>query len=838
MRKFLKPLKLSTPIAAILLTVACSGSAAAAPHRLRTAHAIIKSGDTIADLALGQRDFTHRFVNFVDGEGMWAPSAVTVDNAGHVYVADAKNDRVLGWNDVKKLTDGAPADLLIGQSGLYDSGGGIACSKVTPTAGNFCDPGGLATDSQGNLYVIDSGNNRVLVFANPFAQCAGTPCIIGNAEAVFGQPDFASNQRNQGGGPTAQSLYSPVGAAVDGSDDLFIADEQNNRVLEYRQPLTSSNHCDNTFPCADVSADVVYGQSDLVSNNNTSSLYRPAGVWVDADSNVYVADLGNARVVEYNTPTGNDPTPSTIFEFPDSHGGNMGLLPNAVAVDPSGDLYVSDEYQRIDEFNQPLTSPSHCNNTFPCTVESADAMFGQSSTDSLGCNQYSSSPNARTLCDPMGLGIDSYGDLYVADSSNNRVLAYDAPLTSAAGCNGSFPCYDVAADLVLGQVAFIHEAANLVDRVGLYFPEGVAVDSANHVYVADTSNSRILGWSNVASMENGAPADLVIGQPDFYSSTMALAPPVFGVRCSEPTSASTLCAPSSIAVDAAGNLYVADTYDARVLEYDTPFAGCNSFPCVGPPAHMIVGQDTVGGHTCTPGGASSATLCYPMGVAVDGSGDLFVSDYAEYHILEYNDPLAACGGSGQCFAGAADVVFGRGVNANRLFEPEGIAIDSAGDLFVADSGDSRVLEYYRPLATPDANGAGDTTADRVWGQNGSFTTSGGCFGSPTASSLCLPGDVAVDAVGDLFVSDTGDHRVLEYPHRGKTTRLRAAVVFGQKRFSTEACNLGHSTASAKSLCFPGGISLDSAGDLWVADSNNNRVLKYLNPLKKHVRKRK
>jgi hypothetical protein len=109
----------------------------------------------------------------------------------------------------------------------------------------------------------------------------------------------------------------------------------------------------------------------------------------------------------------------------------------------------------------------------------------------------------------MDVTLDAGGHLYVADYDNNRMLEYDTPLTSGT------------AGQVLGQYDLIHNVANLVDAQGLDSPGAVAIDTSvapNRVYVADVGNSRVLGWSDAVSFSNGAPADLVIGQPDFLSS--------------------------------------------------------------------------------------------------------------------------------------------------------------------------------------------------------------------------------------------------------------------------------------------------------------------------------
>src|SRR5271170_58916 len=121
---------------------------------------------------------------------------------------------------------------------------------------------------------------------------------------------------------------------------------------------------------------------------------------------------------------------------------------------------------------------------------------------------------------------------------------------------------DTIADRELGQPDFIHHNPNTVDPESLAHPQRVAIDKSvvpNRIYVADTANNRVLGYRSTASLESGASADLVLGQPDLFSSACG-------------TSASSLCQPWGVAVDSAGNLFVADTYNSRVLGYSNPFA--------------------------------------------------------------------------------------------------------------------------------------------------------------------------------------------------------------------------------------------------------------------------
>ncbi|MGA8792471.1 hypothetical protein [Candidatus Binatus sp.] len=791
------------------------------------------AGDGIADLVLGQANFTYNAPNFPDAQKLNSPQGVAIDASttpNRLYVADVQNSRVLGWKDVTAFTNGAPADLVIGQPDPYST----ACNSDTgggnPTDDDLCNPYGVAVDAAGNLYVADANNNRVLKYTTPFAGCGSFPCVGGSANMVFGQGgSFNSNTANNGGEPSANNLNSPWGVAVDGNGNLYVADTVNNRVLEYNAPLTNA-----------ATANLVFGQGGIFTSNtgnnggaSANSLYLPVGVAVDASGDLYVADYFNSRILEYNTPLTVTATPGSGDTTADlvfgqggsftSHTPNYGGLsasslnyPFGVAVGASGDLYVADYLNsRVLEYNTPLTYGT-----------TANLVFGQGgSPTSTGCNSDTEggNPTANDLCYPWGIAADAAGNLYVADTSNNRVLEYDTPLAP-----------NITADVVVGQPDFLHNLPNFPDQYSLYNPFAVTIDTSttpNRLYVADESNSRVLGWKNVTAFTNGAPADLVIGQPDFLS-----------VACNTGgTSGSSLCYPYGITVDASGNLYVADYVNSRVLEYTTPFAGCdNSFPCVGASANMVFGQGgspiSTGCNSDTEGGNPTANdLCYPYGVAVDAAGNLYVADASNNRVLEYNAPLTN-GATANLVLGQGGIFTSTGCNsdtdgsnptANDLCEPSGVALDASGDLYVADNGNSRVLEYNTPLT----NGA---SANMVFGQGGS-PTSNGCNsdtegGNPTANDLCYPYGVAVDAAGDLYVADNSNNRVLEY-NTPLTNGATANTVFGQgDSFTSSDCNFGGTSASPGSLCGPSGAAVDASGNLYVADTTNNRVLKYKTPL--------
>jgi DNA-binding beta-propeller fold protein YncE len=214
-------------------------------------------------------------------------------------------------------------------------------------------------------------------------------------------------------------------------------------------------------------------------------------------------------------------------------------------------------------------------------------------------------------------------------------------------------------------------------------------------------------------------------------------------------------------------------------------------------------------------------------VAVDASANLYVADTSNSRVLEYDSALTSDAKADFVFGQSGNFTIGQcngggAVTAKTLCRPTSVATDSSHNVYVADTGNNRVLEYGVPLGT-------DGTADLVFGQLGSFTTRacnrGGAIG---AGTLCGPSGVSVDRSGNAFIADATNNRMLEYD-TPLSLGVHATRVFGQNRsFGSRPCNKGG--LSGATLCTPRAAVIDRSGNVYIADTANNRILEYDNPL--------
>lgn len=740
------------------------------------------TGDTTADAVLGQLDFAHRDSNFVDGRGIltnggpWGGSGwgdVAVDTSvtpNRVYVADTANSRVLAWKDAAVFTTHAAAYSVIGQADLSST----TCNgnNGAPSAASLCYPTGVAVDSHGNLYVSDFYNHRVLYYANPLG--VGKPRAGLEATDVFGQQGgFTSNACNAYG-TEADTLCHPVDLVLDAKDNLYVSDSHNHRVLIYRTPQTITA----TRGSGDTTADKVLGQLGSFGSGTCNlagvtadGLCNPGGLALDSGGNLFVADHNNHRVLKYLTPLSTNTTADQVYGQPNfaSNACNDGGIsasslcyPSSVAVNGAGTLrYIADRNNfRVLGYTNADTV--------------ADLVLGQfGSFTTAACNNTKDNTlppvNARSLCYTGGMALDASGNLHLADATNNRINKYAAPVTSTTPATG-----------VLGQYLYTTGFGNALDGRGFATSDWpsqgtVAIDRSvvpNRVYVADTPNNRVLAWNDIAAFATHVPATKVFGQANMYTNSC-------NRGLSSPTSA-TLCNPYGVAVDALGNLYVADTNNHRVLEYHRPFATDTT-------ADKVFGQGgDFTTAICNKGGVVTANvLCTPHGVALDGAGNLYVGDYSNNRVLEYHTPLATDTSADKVFGQANGFSTNAcnlgGITRNSLCNPVGVAIDGAGNLYVADYSNNRVLEYNTPLTT---DVAADIVFGQKGSFVSNGCNIGAVV---SAVGLCYPYTVGVNSAGTVFIADTSNSRVLKYLSPLTTDRAADAVFGQSNRLNASGC---------------------------------------------------
>ena len=457
--------------------------------------------------------------NFVEGREMSTPLSIAFDNSVTppiVYVADTLNNRVLAWRNAANINKTNFADLVIGQPNLQQT---IPGGPGTGFSTGLSIPAAVAVDAKGNLYVADAGNNRILRYPSPFSQPAGFLPV----DLVIGQVSISSGTGPNGGTPVASaktvaffggSIFT-LAMAIDAQGNLWVTDPGNNRVLRF--PVGSL-----AAGTPQPSADVVLGQNDFVtsalpsgfSQQFKTAMYQPGGLAFDQTGRLFVSDSGS-RVLQFSPPfnTGSSAARvlgiaqvlpgQTVVTYPTQYTLGSGGAFVTGGGSPEGlftignNLFVLDSPQsRIMRYDDPANWSAESSTTFS---PPALTVIGQPSFNSGKPNQGASQPTGSTFATP-GAGapvtINGNTEIWIADTGNNRVIAL------AQTGNQTFPS---PGSRLLGQLDYIYNASNLVEGRELYLRNpsfsggGVVIDKNSnppHLYVADTFNNRVLGFTD------------------------------------------------------------------------------------------------------------------------------------------------------------------------------------------------------------------------------------------------------------------------------------------------------------------------------------------------------
>jgi DNA-binding beta-propeller fold protein YncE len=305
----------------------------------------------------------------------------------------------------------------------------------------------------------------------------------------------------------------------------------------------------------------------------------------------------------------------------------------------------------------------------------------------------------------------------------------------------------------------------------LNYPTGVAVDSSGNVYIADYSNNVV---------EKVTPS----GTLSVFAGTGTDGAPTAG-----PATSSNLNGPTGVAVDSSGNVYIADNSNHRI-EKVTPSGTLSVF----------AGTGTKGAPTAGP--ATSSNLNDPTGVAVDSSGNVYIADQSGKRVVKVkpDGTLSVFAGTGTAGAPTAGPA-----TSSNLNNPAGVAVDSSGNVYIADKSNNLVEKV-----TPD----GTLSVFAGTGTQGSPTP-----GVATSSKLYGPTGVAVDSSGNVYIADRSNELVLKVTPSGTLSVFAGTGTQG-------APIAGPATSSNLNHAF--GVAVDSSGNVYIVDSGNNLVEKVTN----------
>ncbi|TMM07754.1 MAG: hypothetical protein E6G00_13565 [Actinobacteria bacterium] len=283
--------------------------------------------------------------------------------------------------------------------------------------------------------------------------------------------------------------------------------------------------------------------------------------------------------------------------------------------------------------------------------------------------------------------------------------------------------------------------------------------------------------------------------------------------CGDGTSATSaqLNEPNGVAVDGAGNVYIADTNDNKIRKL-TPAGAISTIAGDG---NTCASPSTT---TCGDGPtATSAQLSEPTGVALDGAGNVYIADANDHKIrkLTPSGAISTIAGDGNTCASPSTTTCGDGPTATsaQLNQPEGVAVDGAGNVYIADSADNKIRKLTPTGAISTIAGNGSPCA--------SPTTSCGDGATATSAQLNFPTGVALDGAGNVYIADQNDNKIRKLTPAGAISTIAGTGnTCGSP--STTTCGDG-ATATSAQLSFPSGVAVDGAGNVYIADQSDNKI---------------
>jgi len=681
------------------------------------------------------------------------------DAAGNIYIADNHN------NVIRKVDTAGNISTFAG-TGIAGHSGDGGPAKSAQISG----PYSVWVDPAGNLYINELGAGA------SYIRMIDTAGII-HTIAGSGTAGYSGDE----GSATAARLNTPHGTVIDGRGNFYIADETN-QIIRGVDSAGVIHTIAGIYNGKSFSGD---GVPALAAKFN-----YPYGIAIDSNNNLYVPDTLNNRVRQLSLNTVAPPVAiggsSTQNLFVAS---TTAVTLTSATISPLGDFSVG--ALSGCSFGTQLAANTPCTIPYTFTPTAAglrtaqltltdsagivsrigitgmgiapQVAFGLSSistiagTGTAGFNAASGSASGALLNMPRGGVADSAGNLFFADSGNNAIRRIDAvsgAITTVAGT---------------GQPGYSGDGS-AATAAQLNVPAKVVVDATGNLYIADTGNNVI----RFVDASTGFISTIAGNGIATYSGDGGLA-----------TSAS-LNAPQGLAVDLGGHVYVADTGN-NAIRYFGKGGDISTFAGNG-----------ASGYAGDGGNVHDAQLAAPQAVALDGKGSVYIADTGNsvLRMVSATNRITTIAGQQGINVNGGD---GSVARSASLANPSDVAIDAAGDLYLAANGLVRMI---------DGNGNISTIAGT--GDNGAFSGEGG----PAVDAL-LPSpasNIFLDSSANVYVADTADNRLLKIASATAPTIVFATqspnATGSPQRVLVQ--NVGNKTLQLGTITVSGPFALQSA----------------------------
>jgi len=800
------------------LTVSIGGPAAAAKDSLGNLYILdnyqsrVFKLDAAGNLTIFAGDGTsgfngdNRAANTAQLNG---PRSMFIDAHDNIFIADADNGaiREIPKNTGPQYGISMTAGNIYTVAGNVAAGLGFAGDGGVATSAQLQFPDGVWVDAAGDIFIGDKGNHvirevaaapgtnyGILMAANDIYTIAGVP-----------NPGALTNAYSGDGGPAKNAkLNNPWGVYGDSNGDIFFADSSNNAIrvvvgTASVTGLTAGLTSGNIYTLAGTPPTGGYNVDGVLAT--TAELKIPLGVYIDASGNLFISDTSNQIIREVPAATTTTParTKGFIYTVAGMHGvtpsggvnGDGGLatkaqldLPSNVFLDASNNIFIADtQGHNLRE----VTAATGDINSIAGNLFEFFAGDGGPAT-----NAEFSSPFPSTPAQAIGIATDAAGDIFIADTDNDLIRQVTGgTIQTIVGSPGN--------DSFSGDLG----PAN---RGLIANPDGVFVDKAGNMYIADTANNAI---REVAGPHPSAGQ--VTGNIYAIAGFPATGPTAGFSGDGGPATAAKLNGPTSVFVDDLLNVYIADTGNNAIREIagPTPSAGM-----VTGDIYLIAGFPTNGplaGSSGDGGAATNAQLSGPQGIFVDHFGNIFIADTGNQAIREipflagtnYSIPMAA--GSINTVAGTLTKAgyFGDGGAAKSamLTAPFAVLVDNAGNVFISDAGNHIIREVSATTAKISTVAGTPQTAD--------FSGDGGLA---TAAELNTPQGLAAGTTGNLLIADSLNVRIRSVGPNLLSPAAPAALLSAAALTFTPAQNVGQITAAQTvTLTNTGGVALNISG---------------------------